>query len=266
MGRRCVFGRLEDSSGGRQIGWNIVTGYLESAARAMGLARQLEHDDRYDRAEEFLDVLYQLWEGSWEDGAVRGDRTARVYADPAKVHRIQHQGKYYAVDGYHLSEPSPQRTPVLFQAGASGRGRISRRAMRSAYSSRGRRRRHCALVAEVRSRARDAGCNPRDVKFFMGISVVVAPTEAEAHAKYAEYARHVSPEAGLAHYAASSGIDFSRYAPDETIRYRKTNAIESVLHNLTADGKERTTARILSEDLQLAHRGGTRPCRTGPRS
>src|SRR5690348_1787066 len=106
-----------------RIGWNIVTGYLESAARGMGLAEQPEHDSRYDQAEEYMDVVYQLWEGSWEDGAVLRDRDARLYADPSRIHRVQHHGQHYKVDAIHLSEPSPQRTPVLYQAGASERGR-----------------------------------------------------------------------------------------------------------------------------------------------
>jgi len=71
-----------------RIGWNIVTGYLDSAARAMGLSEQLEHDQRYDRADEFMEVVYKLWEGSWEDNAVIRDRAKRIYARPDKVHTI----------------------------------------------------------------------------------------------------------------------------------------------------------------------------------
>ncbi|MGV8404627.1 LLM class flavin-dependent oxidoreductase, partial [Pseudomonas aeruginosa] len=103
-------------------GWNIVTGYLESAAQAMGQSAQIEHDRRYDRADEYLEVLYKLWEGSWEDDAVLADRQRRVYARPEKIHKIRHHGEFYQVEGYHLAEPSPQRTPVLFQAGSSERG------------------------------------------------------------------------------------------------------------------------------------------------
>jgi len=115
------FSTLDHLTEGR-IGWNIVTGYLDSAARAMGLTEQIAHDERYDRADEYLDVTYKLWEGSWEDDAVVRDRSARVFADPQKIHKVNHHGRYYDVEGYHLSEPSPQRTPVLFQAGSSGRG------------------------------------------------------------------------------------------------------------------------------------------------
>lgn len=100
---------LDHLSDGR-IGWNIVTGYLESAAKAMGQSAQIEHDRRYDRADEYLEVLYKLWEGSWEDDAVLADRQRRVYARPEKIHKVRHHGEFYQVEGYHLAEPSPQRT------------------------------------------------------------------------------------------------------------------------------------------------------------
>jgi alkanesulfonate monooxygenase SsuD/methylene tetrahydromethanopterin reductase-like flavin-dependent oxidoreductase (luciferase family) len=210
------FSTLDHLTGGR-IGWNVVTGYLDSAARAMGLSQQIAHDERYDRADEFLEVAYQLWEGSWDDDAVRASRSERIYADPSRVRQIEHHGRYYDVSGYHLAEPSPQRTP------AQGR-------------------------------------DPADIKFFMGISIVTAPTEAEAREKYAEYQRYANPEAGLAHYASSSGVDFSRYGLDEPIRHGRTNAIESVLNNLTRSGQDKTVAQILRDELQL---GGRYPTLVG---
>ena len=99
-----------------RVGWNVVTGYLPSAARNMGNDDQLEHDDRYDHADEYLEVLYKLWEGSWEDDAVLRDKASGVYTDPSKVHNIEHEGTHFSVPGIHLVEPSPQRTPVIFQA------------------------------------------------------------------------------------------------------------------------------------------------------
>ena len=113
---------LDHLTGGR-FGWNIVTGYLDSAARGMGLAAQPDHDGRYDVADEYMDVVYKLWEGSWEDDAVVRDRSSGIFTRPEKVHRILHEGAHYRVDAVHLSEPSPQRTPLLFQAGASTKGR-----------------------------------------------------------------------------------------------------------------------------------------------
>src|SRR4029078_11551443 len=106
-----------------RIGWNVVTGHLDRAARGAGKEKQTGHDDRYDVADEFMEVVYKLWEGSWEQDAVVRDRARRLYAHPEKVHRIQHSGRHYTMDAIHLSEPSPQRTPVLYQAGASARGK-----------------------------------------------------------------------------------------------------------------------------------------------
>ena len=197
------FSTLDHLTDGR-IGWNIVTGYLDSAARAMGQAGQLPHDERYDRADEYLEVLYKLWEGSWEDGAVRRDKAARVFADPARVHRIVHHGKYFDVEGIHLSEPSAQRTPVLFQAGSSGRGlRFAGRHAECVFivaTSKAAARR---TVQSLREALVLAGRRPDDVKVFLAIAVLVAPTAAEARDKHADYRDHASREAGLAHFAAA---------------------------------------------------------------
>jgi FMN-dependent oxidoreductase (nitrilotriacetate monooxygenase family) len=106
-----------------RVGWNIVTGYLDSASRAIGLTGQMAHDDRYDLADEYMELVYKLWECSWEQGAVLRDRERGIYVDPSKVHVIHHHGKQYRVDAMHLCEPSPQRTPVLYQAGSSARGK-----------------------------------------------------------------------------------------------------------------------------------------------
>jgi len=106
-----------------RIGWNVVTGYLDSAARSAGKSRQTSHDDRYDLAEEYMELVYKLWEGSWADDAVVCDAERRIFADPHKVRAINHHGRHYNLDAIHLCEPSPQRTPVLYQAGTSPRGR-----------------------------------------------------------------------------------------------------------------------------------------------
>jgi FMN-dependent oxidoreductase (nitrilotriacetate monooxygenase family) len=254
------FSTLDHLTGGR-IGWNVVTGYLDSAARAMGLSQQIAHDERYDRADEFLEVAYQLWEGSWDDDAVRASRSQRIYADPSRVRQIEHHGRYYDVSGYHLAEPSPQRTPVIFQAGSSGRGQaFAARHAECIFVSQQQRESLRQLVADVRGAAQAQGRDPADIKFFMGISIVTAPTEAEARQKYAEYQRYANPEAGLAHYASSSGVDFSRYGLKEPIRHGRTNAIESVLNNLTGQGQDKTVAQILRDELQL---GGRYPTLVG---
>lgn len=211
-----------------RVGWNIVTGYLDSAARAMGLTEQIEHDRRYDQADEYLEVLYKLWEGSWEDDAVIEDRQARIYAQPEKVHYVRHSGEFYQVEGYHLCEPSPQRTPVLFQAGSSERGlQFAGSNAECVFISAQNKPATREQVDKVRASAVAAGRTPDDIKVFMGLNVIVGPTEEAARAKYAEYLNYASAEAGLAHFAASTGIDFADYELDEPIQHVKGNAIQS---------------------------------------
>ena len=218
---------LDHLSRGR-VGWNIVTGYLDSAAKAMGLTEQVEHDRRYDQADEYLQVLYKLWEGSWEDDAVHNDRQARVYAQPGKVHKVEHHGEFYQVEGYHLCEPSPQRTPVLFQAGSSERGLLfAGRHAECVFISGQNKASTKAQVDKVRASAVAAGRKADDVKLFMGINVIVGASEEAAQAKLAEYKRYASAEAGVAHFSASTAIDFSQYELDEPIQHVKSNAIQS---------------------------------------
>ena len=237
-----------------RIGWNIVTGYLDSAARAMGLSEQLEHDQRYDRADEFMEVVYKLWEGSWEDNAVIRDRAKRIYARPDKVHKIDHRGPYYQVEGIHLSEPSRQRTPVLYQAGSSGRGQqFGSRHAECVFVSGHTKDAVRKLVAGVREGAVREGLRGADVKIFMGLTVVVAPTEKQAREKYQEYKRYASAEAGLAHFSSGTGIDFSQYDLDEPIRQVKTNAIESLVKTVT-NPELNWTKRKLLQQLELGGR------------
>ncbi|MFP4890063.1 LLM class flavin-dependent oxidoreductase [Paraburkholderia sp. EG304] len=251
------FSTLDHLTQGR-VGWNIVTGYLDSAARAMGLEEQLPHDERYDRADEYLDVLYKLWEGSWEADAVLRDKSARVYADPAKVHKIRHAGRYYNVDGYHLAEPSPQRTPVLFQAGSSGRGqRFAARHAECVFISPPSRAVARETVKTLREQLVEAGRRPDDVKVFAGAAVVTGATEREAREKYADYLRYASRDAGLAHFAASTGIDYAQYDLDATVDYAPTNAIESATRTAKQHG---WTRRKLLEMFEL---GGRYPAIVG---
>lgn len=235
-----------------RIGWNIVTGYLDSAARALGQDVQAEHDRRYDRADEYMEVLYKLWEGSWEDDAVVLEKANRIFADPSKVHPIQHEGHFYRSQGYHLAEPSPQRTPVLYQAGTSGRGRkFAARHAECVFITATDKASAKAASRALRQEAVAAGRKPEDLKIFVGITVITGTTTAQAEEKRREYLRYANPEAGLAHFSASTGIDFSRYELDEPITYGTSNAIQSA----TQLAKQRGwTKRQLLAELALGGR------------
>ena len=245
---------LDHISGGR-IGWNIVTGYLDSAARAIGLDGQMAHDDRYDLAEEYMEVVYKLWEGSWEDDAVVLDRTARLYADPSKVHAIHHQGRQYKVDAIHLAEPSPQRTPLLYQAGSSTRGRQFAGTHAECVFLNGQSKSAVkAIVTDIRSKAVATGRVAEDLKMFVGATIITGRTDAEAQEKYADYARYVDPEAALVHAAASLGIDFSKYDMDEPIPTKETNAIVSNVDAINRSAGPAWTKRTLLAQMPMGSR------------
>lgn len=245
---------LDHLTGGR-IGWNIVTGYLDSAAKAIGLDAQAAHDDRYDLADEYMEVVYRLWEESWADDAVLLDRANHLYADPARVKKIRHAGKQYRLDAMHLSSPSPQRTPVLYQAGSSTRGRQFAATHAECVFVNGQKIEGVkAIVDDIRAKAIDYGRQADDIKVFMGATIITGKTEAEAREKFEDYRRYVSSEAALVHAAASLGIDFAKYDLDEPIETAKSNAIVSNVEAVTRSAGPQWTKRKLLEQMVLGSR------------
>ncbi|PJO39240.1 N5,N10-methylene tetrahydromethanopterin reductase [Delftia acidovorans] len=245
---------LDQLTNGR-IGWNIVTGYVDSGARGLGQDGLAEHDSRYDRADDFLELSYKLWEGSWEEGAVIADKARRIHALPGKVHPVVHEGPFYRANAIHMSAPSPQRTPVLFQAGTSPRGLrfagrhaegIDRRA-----HARGRARGRAPAAPGRRGR----GPASRGHQDLRRRGRGARPHEAEAREKYADYLAHASAESGLAHFAASTGVDFAQYGLDDPISFGNTNAIQSAAQAAQKQGW--TTRRKLLEQFTLGSRYAT---------
>ena len=248
-----------------RVGWNIVTGYLDSAARNLGLAKQLAHDARYDMADEYLDVVYKLWEHSWDADAVVRDRRTGVYADPAKVHGIDHVGEHFRVPGIHLCEPSPQRTPVLYQAGASSRGL----AFAGTHAE-------CVFIAAptetvlkkavdgIRGAVVEAGRRADDVLVYAQALIIVGRTNAEAQAKFEDYRAHIDIEAALTLLSGWTGIDFSTYDPDDVIEYLENDAGRTALASFSsADPTRKWTVR---EAAQFVGLGGRSPVLVGTAS
>lgn len=237
-----------------RIGWNIVTGYLESAAKAFGQPGQLPHDERYVKAEEFMQVVYQLWEHSWEPDAIRRDKAARVFADPGKIHKIQHHGKYFDVEAYHLCEPSPQRTPLLFQAGASPKGRqFAARHAECVFVSGFEQKSVKSTVDALRAEAAAAGRDPASLLIFTALVVIAAATDAEARRKVEEYKSYVSPEGTLALLCGYLGLDFAGRDWDEPLDLDSVNAIQSCVEGLRkADPGRAWTIRDVVARLGVA--------------
>ena len=241
-----------------RIGWNIVTGYLDSAAKGMGKPGQTAHDDRYDVAEEYMEVVYKLWEGSWQDDAVLRDKARGEFTDPAKVHRIRHFGEYYSVDAIHLSEPSPQRTPVLYQAGSSLRGKLfAAQHAECVFVSGPSAKVIAPRVAALRSLTAETGRDSADILIFSMMTVILGRTEAEAKAKYEDYRRHVNHEGALTLMSGWTGVDFSTYALDQKVEHVHNEAGRTAMDNITRADPDRTwTVREVAEHVGI---GGIGP-------
>ncbi len=219
---------LDHISRGR-IAWNIVTGMQDNGARNFGLSRLVDHTERYRWAEEYVDVAYKLWEGSWDDGALLKDKERGVYADVSKIHKINHESERYRVEGPHLPSPSKQRTPLLFQAGSSVSGRRFAAAHAEATFIIAPSPEIAKLqIDETRALAVEFGREPDDIKFFQGLSFVIGDTEAEAQRKAEEYDRWSSAEGYLAHMALVDP-EGRVYPPETELKDIDTNTARGFL-------------------------------------
>lgn len=252
------FSTVDHLSNGR-VAWNIVTSYLDSAARNFGLDTQIEHDERYRIADEYLRVAYQLWEGSWRDDAVLHGQPQ--YANPDAVRRIDHKGKYFNVPGPHLCEPSPQRTPFLFQAGTSSAGKKFAATHAEAIFLSGQTPELVRVsVDSVRKQAAEIGRDPQSVKIVAGILAIVAETDEAAQAKYNELAQYGDREGALALFGGWSGYDLSKYADDEDFRFVEAPAIRSMVNHWAetvpgSDGKKKWDKKSIADHLILGGNG-----------
>lgn len=223
-----VFSTLDHLTNGR-IAWNVVTSYLPDANANFGIGTQMEHDERYKRAEEYLEVVYKLWEHSWEEGAAVRDVAKDVHNDPTKVHEINHEGKYFNVPGPHMCEPSIQRTPVLFQAGQSGAGtKFAARHAEGIFGIWPTMEACRDGVAAIRKETQLAGRQPDQVRVFPGMTVIVGTTDEEAELKLETAKRYISPQGALALFSGWVGIDMAAIDPGQSIDEIKTDAIQGL--------------------------------------
>jgi len=223
------FSTLDHASRGR-VAWNIVTNGLPNGARNFGFEDLPPHEDRYACAEEYMEVVYKLWEGSWDDGALLQDRVHGRHGDPARVHRIDHVGKHYKVEGPHLVAPSPQRTPLLFQAGASKTGMAFAAAHAEAVFL-------IAPTPAIAAHAIDGihshmtarGRVKEDIRFFQGLSFVIGSTEAEVARMDRELDQAIDHEAMITHLGGVMDIELGEMSLDTPITHLKTEGSQSLL-------------------------------------
>lgn len=220
---------LDHVSKGR-VAWNIVTNALENGARNFGLDGLTEHDERYRWADEYLEVAYKLWEGSWDEGALLQDRVRGIHADPSRIHKIHHAGERYRVEGPHLVAPSPQRTPLLFQAGSSAVGRdFAARHAEAQFIIAPSPENARVLIEDTRRLVVKHGRRPDDLKFFQGLSFVIGSTEDEARRKEEELETKIDLDAMVSHLGGALGIDLGHYTLETPLQDISTQGVRSIL-------------------------------------
>lgn len=249
---------LDHLTNGR-IAWNVVTSYLPNAGHNLGFDGLPPHEERYEIAEEYLEVIYKLLEGSWADSAVVNDRKRRIYVDPGRVRKIHHHGAYFDVAGPHLSAPSAQRTPVLFQAGMSERGREFATRHAECVFVVGSSRSGQAIEADLEKRLRLNGRSRADIKLIGGVAPIVGGTEAEAKTKRKEYEQTLSIEAGLAHISGNIGADLGDIDPDQPLESFETERVQGFIKNLleSAPPGTRTMGDLIKTNLAGAWLSGS---------
>lgn len=250
------FASLDHISNGR-VGWNIVTSWLKGAAANYGDTGQIDHDERYRRAFEYLDVVTKLWD-SWADDARVDDPDSGVYVDFDRVRPTAHHGTYYHVEGALNIPRSPQGYPVLVQAGSSDAGRqFAATYAEAVFTAHLEQATAVEFRTDLRRRAAALGRDPEQLAVLPGLSPAIGSTEAEAKRLWTELNELTVPEVGLAHLSARfAGADFShlpldeRLSPDDlpdpaTVQGAQSRA--ELIHGLVR--RERPTLRALLHTL-----------------
>jgi FMN-dependent oxidoreductase (nitrilotriacetate monooxygenase family) len=208
-----LYASLDHLSNGR-AGWNIVTTSLAAAAANFGLNEPATYADRYGRAAEFVDVVSKLWD-SWEDDALVIDPTSGIFADDAKIHAIEHVGKFFRVRGPFSAPRTPQGRPVYIQAGSSDDGRsFAARYAEAIFTAHQTIDSARTFYADIKAQAKALGRNPAHIKILPGISPFIGSTEAEAQALEAEFHDLVQPAFSLVQLRQMLGIDLTGYDLD----------------------------------------------------
>jgi long-chain alkane monooxygenase len=233
---------VDHLSGGR-AGWNIVTASEDEAAQAYGLGDTLPpHDERYDRADEFLDLACQLWD-AWQPDAVLADRTTGVYADHTKVRRFAFEGKYYQSRGPLNVSRSPQGRPVFCQAGSSPRGRAFGAAHADTVIASTAGSDPVAAMKEfrddIRRRRQVEGLDPDGCKVLFPILPVLAETEEEAErlARRTPVVDQNAIDRALVGLSADNNFDFSTLDVDAPLPEIKSEGHLGTLSSFSKQGK-----------------------------
>jgi alkanesulfonate monooxygenase len=245
------FASLDHISGGR-AGWNIVTTSNPDAALNFGLDEHMEHDERYDRAREFYDVVTGLWDSFADDAFIR-DVDSGIYFDPEKMHVLDHKGKYLKVRGpLNIARPV-QGWPVIVQAGASEPGRqLAAETAEMVFAASGSLADAQRFYTDVKGRMAKLGRDRNHLKILPGALVVVGDTAEEAREKRARVDGLVNYANAIGSLSIALGVDASRFDPDGPLPndLPETNQSRSGRDRaITLARRENLTVRELAQRL-----------------
>jgi FMN-dependent oxidoreductase (nitrilotriacetate monooxygenase family) len=228
------FSTLDHLTEGR-VGWNIVTSWSKAVANALGNTDEVPHDERYNQADEYMDVVYKLWESSWADDAPVWDKEKNLAYDPARIKRIEHTGKYHQMAGRSQVHPSPQRTPVLFQAGTSRAGAaFAAKHAEVMFLNTATPAATAKFVKAARAQAAAHGRDPASLKFFPAICPIIGRTAEEAREKYETALKYANPIAGLGQFSGYAGIDMSEFPLDEPLELSSKPGVSAIVSTFNA--------------------------------
>lgn len=209
-----------------------------------------------------------MWERGWEDDAQQWQHEPEMAYDPSKIHRIEFEGNWHKMSGFFQTHPSPQRTPVIFQAGASKSGiEFAGKHSEAIYTDYGTFKDLKKYTKQVREAAVAVGRDPTSIKIFCAVMPILGKTQAEAEAKYKRIDSYISDQGGLAKFSGFSGIDLAKYKHDEEFKFdgkAADNIITGVINAMQTAAEDTTVAWTPDYLGHFTGFGGTtpKPCGT----
>ncbi|MEI6384856.1 MAG: NtaA/DmoA family FMN-dependent monooxygenase [Betaproteobacteria bacterium] len=211
-----------------RVGWNIVSGFSQAEHMAVGNASQIEHDARYDMADEYMDICYQLWNSVPSNAILKNKKTGE-FADPQKIVQVDYKGKYYQCKAVSPVLPSDFGLPMLFQAGSSGRGmEFAMKHAEIIFAIQG----HVSGMQKSMKQLEEAAqkYKPKtDPKVIFGLQPIVRSTEAEAEQREEELKQRIPLDAILARLSGVFGVDLSQFDPDRPMKEMDTQASRGLM-------------------------------------
>ncbi|UHQ96215.1 LLM class flavin-dependent oxidoreductase [Natrinema halophilum] len=229
---------LDHITNGR-IGWNIVTSLNDNEAKNMGLNEVIPHDQRYERADEYMRVVGKLW-NSWKGDPTKGE-SKDVYADADDVPRIDHDGHYFTIPGPFPVTPSPQGKPVYFQAGQSDRGReFAAQHAEAIFTAQPTDRIDLVqdYVNDIRKRAKNKNRNPENISIIQSVLPIIGETEESAQNQLMKIKDMSNYESGMALLSGHTNHDFSQYDPDKPISKLDVEGSQGMLEMIVDSNHE----------------------------